>query len=390
MHQARGRLSDHAEAFRHLEGFADAAFEYVYEDGIHGISFAGLIAGVLKGKIPVRSFLWRFITKIRFRMTRVGPMADFKRAFREAQKAGPFDLILCSLTADNLHCLGDYAHRVTGVPVIYDLRDVIEQAVDADVLCHFSWRRALAVRARNLRRGAAVIVTKKEHGEALVRSGCVPNYCLIHNGYDPDVFSPLTPRMSETFDLAYVGSIYPRLSKTQFGALVSALSRFLADKGRDAPIRVRFYVSECVYSSQVLPILDKTVAAYFHKEPECDQTELPYAYAGTSVLLTVGHGLMGGISTKTFEYLASNRPILEVTAGEWSEEEQILAESRAAKVLSTESEICDYLETLYAEWRANGFVKGTADMAYVERFSRAGLASDVLAIMNRACLDVRG
>ncbi|MBR0073549.1 MAG: hypothetical protein IJP95_06895, partial [Bacteroidales bacterium] len=110
---------------------------------------------------------------------------------------------------------------------------------------------------------------------------------------------------------------------------------------------------------------------------------IPQILAQSNVLLLLlseenTHGIL---TTKLFEYMASNREVLCIP-NSGSEIEQILTQSNAGCCINSLPELCNYLRFKYNEWQRKHLVEPHTERGFVENFSRERQAMQFVHILN--------
>lgn len=367
---AKASEKSHASTFQHLCGYADQEFAYEMSDGIHGCSFWEKLRAVRCGDFGFGALLAFVGSKVWYHLT--GHALDWgpKKAVRLALESFHPDVILGSsgTFGSGAYELAEYAGRISGIPVVQDWRDIAEE-VSLEPQGKRD-RKSRLVRDRCVRAAAINIAVMRSHCERL--KSINENTELVYNGYDPSVFEPCKAARTDAFNLVYIGSMYPNLSRLDL--LFEALQRFLnvVDKARD--VRVLFYSSPSTFEHCVRPSVATGRETNFQLMPSVPQSSLrEEVLSNAAVLLTASNDAKGGIgaiSTKVFEYLISDRPVLLVKSGETSESADLVMRANAGIASSDVAKIVDFLCAKYDEWKKNGFVAGTTDIAFAQQFSR--------------------
>ena len=298
-----------------------------------------------------------------------------------------FDAILCSTASFfPIYCASRIAEE-NRLPLLIDLRDIYEQ--DSNF---FSRNRLskilhnLQIRKRNrlLAKASAVSTISEWHKELLSRHN--PNTTLIFNGFDESLFSFPKPSETDKFIITYTGSIpandknptrSPELLFQAVDELIrqqsidkdSTLIRFFSDK--DSQTYVNHFIQK--YNLQAVAETNDWISA----------EKIPQILAESNILLILSsenktHGI---VTTKLFEYMASNREILCIP-NSGGEIEKILSHANAGCCTNSLTELCNYLKFKYNEWQKKHFVEPHTERAFVENFSRERQAMQFVNILN--------
>ncbi len=294
-----------------------------------------------------------------------------------------YDAILCStfnlfplLTAARLS-------QKYSKPLLVDLRDIAEQADASDYFQHRlprffgldKWlnkqyiQRNIRLRNQVLRQAAAVTTVSPWHVAQLQQ--IQPNTHLIYNGFDATEFVPAR-QVSATFRIAYTGKLYDfQLPGLQLFA--EALRRFLQSTAVHVnDIAVDFYIAS-EWTDKVRAVCDVPALQTHAFVP---RAELIGVLQQASVLLvltdkTAEHGPHGMLTTKFFEALGVEKPVLCVRS-----DEDCLAtaiqQTNAGIAATTADEAAAFLLAKYNEWKAQGYTQ--QDVQNKEVFTRQSQA----------------
>jgi glycosyltransferase involved in cell wall biosynthesis len=284
------------------------------------------------------------------------------------------------------------------LPFVADTRDIIEQYVGDYYIAHsfktFPWldkqivkafrRKLLKGRNRVLREADYITTVSPWHVEMMKQYN--PHVELIYNGYDPELFYPeqiITPafRMTFTGRLVSLDTRDPR-------PLFEAIAR-LAEERYILPetFRVQWYTDDA--SREILQPLIKEYAieAYMDFCGYVPGDAIPGILNRSSVLLQLankagGSGPKGIMSTKLFESLAVEKPMLCVRSDESYLEETIRL-AHAGASARTAQEACDFIRSCYNEWKEKGYTSIQTNRGVVEAFSRTKQAEQFMRIFDK-------
>lgn len=374
------RRTDHAATFSHLVGFVNKEYEYLWEDGIHVISLRQGFERLFRGGFPIGEFVAFLLGKVWYKIFKYGFNLEAKSIVRRALTEGTYDLILGSSGGARVYELAEYARRLSGLPLIQDFRDVSEER--AQVVKGIRAAALLACRNRCVERANSVVVTTKSHQCLLGKNNS--KTILIHNGYDPDIFLRGVPEPGPEFVIVYVGSFYRDVSPIDI--MIRGLCEFVSQPFVRGKAKAVFYSPESAYEKDIVPYVPESLRSAVVNAPSVPQDRLCQVFRRASVLLTLSHiklDTCGHITTKLFEYLASGRPILEVSSGLIGEEEEILEDCRGGVIASSSNEIVRFLNGKFDEWMQTGVVANCGDEEKVSRFSRARECAEYLKLMEQ-------
>jgi len=276
----------------------------------------------------------------------------------------------------------DLSERL-GVPWIADFRDIAEQEQGVAA----GWRvRLLRLRA-NLRwkmliRTATWLTSVSSFHCRILKAKTGRPCELIYNGYDADKFHHIEPVRTGRFRIVYMGRI---LSKSLQNPclLFEALDALLSDGRIDSNhIEIFFYATE----AKIL----HAIAGRFRSWELCriydriDYKDVPEFLHNASVLLLLSeHERRGVLTTKLFEYLAMERPILCVRTEPESEIAAIVHEANAGYAGDNLESVKAFLLRFYNQWSAQGYCSVPIKREYVKNFSREAQARKLSEVLNQ-------
>ena len=284
--------------------------------------------------------------------------------------------------------------RKFNLPLVTDFRDIIEQYAADEYLSHkfraLAWLkpyikgRLLNDRNKALKAADAVTTVSPWHVQVLKRYN--PNVELIYNGFDPELFYPEripTPR----FTITYTGRLLS-LAIRDPELLFIAVAR-LAAEGTIAPdtFRVVWYTDP-----ESKEIIEREagrhgIDAFMEYHDYVPADKVPRLLNESSVLLSLtnkagDNGPKGFMTTKFFEFLAVEKPILCVRS-----DESYLAETirrlNAGVAASTADEAYDFLKRHYEEWKEKGYTTVDIRRDRLAEFSRKEQAKQFARIFDK-------
>ncbi|MDR2765308.1 MAG: glycosyltransferase [Tannerella sp.] len=303
------------------------------------------------------------------------------------------------------------AHRIArkaGLPLVVDLRDVVEQAEGLEFVSHSlprlwgleRWMASAFLehgrRQRNrVLRDAACITTVSPWHVTLLKS-YNPRVELICNGYDPELFYP-APVRSERFYITYTGRII-YAGRTLHRALrdpellFRALVR-LAEEQVIAPetFCVRWFTDgksqQFIRQEAEKYALTKYMAFYDY----VPASRVPALLNGSAVLLVLTNktgeqGPKGVMTTKFFEALAVEKPVLCVRGDEGCLEE-VINRTRAGLSAHCMEDVYQFLKMHYRQWQASGLTTVDANRKEIGTFSRKAQANQFIRIFEQITTD---
>ena len=288
--------------------------------------------------------------------------------------------------------------RLNKLPLIVDLRDIIEQFPSnehiskkvtnikilnrfiADVLTRKMFRQ----RNKVLQHADAVTTVSPWHVETL--SHLASNVQLIYNGFDPDLFFPAIV-LSSTFKITYTGRLMSAALRDP-SLLFGAVSNLATANKIDADtFRIQFYTDD--ESEKIL----RAIAAGYHIADFIDyfgyvsNHDVPKVLNESSVLLLLTNKSAGRntpkgiITTKVFEYIAVEKPILCVKSDEGCLA-AIIHETKSGIAADNVEQVECFLMEKYAQWKQTGYTFQQTDRQIVGQFSRKEQVKQFIRIFN--------
>lgn len=290
---------------------------------------------------------------------------DYKNRYFSRQVENMFghqawDIVFCTtFHTFPLRAAVTFAHK-HHIPVVLDLRDIIEQAPanHQDYLAHHSaWLSPFVRPFQNINRrrrnrwlskANAVTCVSPWHKQML--KSINPDTHLIYNGFDETVFSPVHCP-SPAFILSYTGK-YFGLPMQDIRPLLEALQSI------DIPYRFEIH-TQPEGKKRLLPLLQQYgLGAHCSLGDYIPLSQTIDLYHRSSIIIALSnkaadnnvHGMM---TTKFFEALGVEKPLLLVR----SDEEclaQTMAYTNAGLAATSKEEIKQFILTRYQEWLTKG------------------------------------
>lgn len=283
------------------------------------------------------------------------------------------------------------------IPWIGDCRDIYEQ-YGKDIflrrisptiasLFHFPLRllKSYLISRRTHYLSSATIVTTVSpwHREQLTkknRGGAPQIYCL-YNGYDEKLFYPRRVK-NNRFQIIFMGrllNLVMRNPSLLFKALSSSeMQSFLSSNDN---FEIAWYVDE--NSKRLLqemlkqyPLSVQRIQHFYSMIP-FDKVADTLAQASIILLLANKEekkGPHGMVSTKIFEALAMDKPILMIP-GDGAISDMIVKYARAGIVADNENLVSQFIKDVYCSWKKNSYTcNKNADRDFIQQYTRKRMA----------------
>lgn len=317
------------------------------------------------------------------------------RKAKELVTKNDFSLILCSTYRTFPLTTAARIAKEQHLPLVTDLRDIIEQYSGTEFIARplpklfglEKWiagcfkRRSLKERNKALRQAACVTTVSPWHVETLKAYN--PNVQLIYNGFDPELFFP-ERKTTQQFTITYTGRVLSTAMRDP-SLLLEALA-LLHKNGRLSAeeCRVKWYVDDASRRIIEQEAENAGVSSFMDFENYIPAAKIPSVLNNSSILLlltnrSAGDGPKGIMTTKFFEALAVERPILCVRSDE-SYLEAALSQSKAGVAARQKEEVVCFLEKYYKEWKEKGYTTSETDRNILKNYSREGQARQFIHI----------
>ncbi|MBO8440443.1 MAG: glycosyltransferase [bacterium] len=296
----------------------------------------------------------------------------FVRQVEKCVKVSSFDLIFCSTCMTfPLGAAGRLSRRY-GLPLVADLRDIIEQYGTTGYMAHSLPRmlglgEAIAhlyerinIRSRDkvLHCADALISVSPWHRDFLKRVN--QNTWLIYNGYDEELFVPRDV-VSERFEIVYTGRI------TDIGfrnptMLLEALHSLIEDEAIDpSELRIGWYIEEKMYDEIARMSSTYGLGGCTDINGFISRDGVPDLLRRASVVLllageTKENGPRGIMTTKFFEALGVEKPILCVR-NDGGCLAAVIRETNAGMAATCVDDVRRFILEKYEEWKRAGFTR---------------------------------
>ncbi len=280
------------------------------------------------------------------------------------------------------------------LPIVMDLRDIVEQFPNNE---HISKKLSRFNRLNNIL--SAIITGKilRQRNKIIKKAGYITTVSefhvktlkkynkqvgLIYNGYDPEFFFPEV-KHCQTFNIVYPGRILS-VEMEDPTLLFEAIAR-LSKKGllTNELCRLQFYTDD-----KTKVIVNELAKKYpIENFIDCfdriSSSLIPNILNNASIvlLLTNKHktGPRGIMTTKFFEYLAIEKPILCIRNDEDCLEKNI-NETQSGIAADKVEQVENFILEKYGEWKLNGYTRQKVNRPVVEQFSRKEQAKQFVSI----------
>ena len=308
----------------------------------------------------------------------------FTKLALQETKQHHFDLILTSSYRTFPLKAAYNVSRKKNIPLVVDLRDIMEQAMGSEfihdklsgnkylnnLIIPVYRKKLLSLRNKVLRYAQHVTTISEWHVQMLKQYNNKVD--LIYNGFDTELFYPVEKKTHQ-FKIVYTGKLI-NLEMRDPTMLFEAVAD-LSKKGilNSESCRIQFFTD-----NKSKHLVDK-IAREFSVEEYVDYFDMvpsnlvPDILNESSVLLLLTNksdtGPKGIMTTKFFEYLAVEKPILCVRSDEDCLEKAI-GEAQAGLAARETGDVVRFLAEKYEEWKHNGLTTIVLDKTDIQKYKR--------------------
>jgi glycosyltransferase involved in cell wall biosynthesis len=277
----------------------------------------------------------------------------------DLMKAKPFDVVFVSAPPFSSLRVGARLGALGGIPWVADFRDLWS---DNHAYDHPGWRLALDRRwETSLLKTASALTTVSRPLAAKLKQHGLPTW-VVRNGFDPEDFdSVLSAGVRTNSDellIVYTGNIYT--GHHDVDTFCEGLSVFAAS-GRRVRVRVVgrnvAILTDAARRHGVLSLIDVSFTV-----PRAEALALQKA-ADVLLMFLWGGGEDGIYTTKFFEYVGAERPILAIGSPE-SDVGQWIRSADLGRTAKSPSEVVEQLTNLYEQKLSGGVRHVAANSRY--------------------------
>ena len=307
-------------------------------------------------------------------------LTDWKNRYfchkvRKLTQGKTFDAILCTTFSTFPLPAAQALASEMQLPLYCDLRDIDEQVGGTQYQQHRNWwtlpfrewYSTVQIRRRNnaIRQAKMLTTVSPWHVDFLKQFH--PSVHLIYNGFNPSIhYFEAIP--TERFIISYLGRLYeptsqdPTLLMQALGEITQELPKLQLLIHTDAKGQERLREMTSKYG----------IKADIHGYISIDA--VPELYRKSSICLVfsnkaVGDGPKGMMTTKFFEIVGSEKPLLLVRSDEAHLAEAI-RQTNAGLAAENKEEIIRFIRDKYSEWQQHGFTHQAINKEAVSLFNR--------------------
>ncbi len=304
-------------------------------------------------------------------------------------RSHPIRLIFSTSPPETTHLIAWTLKKRTGLPWVADFRDgwMFDPLIPTRATSPLRNRIETWLERGVVKNADAVVTVNKVIGDDFAQR--YPDHAhkinVIPNGYDPADFATIQrqrghgPAQEARFRVVYTGTF--STGRRSIDALITALQR-LKQEQRPIATHIELLIAGNLTATEQSVIESATIADMVTTVGIVPYHEsLQHQVDADVLLLLVPPGAVSSTTTKLFEYLATGRPILALSAQ--SAAADLIRELDAGVVVPPEDPhtIAHACEQLYEQWKA-GDLPTRADER-VRRYDRRALTGELGALFDR-------
>jgi len=281
--------------------------------------------------------------------------------------------------------LGASLSKRTGIPWVADYRDPWTQRTTLGIKKEYAiWWAFSRPYERRITQSASALVHISEPLRNYLSKMLKRKVHLIPNGYDPEKFESarqFTPDQ-DTFTISFIGTLH---SGTNTRVFLEGFQKFV-DATSISPQGCRIdFIGDTTGHKRIQTEYRQfnKIAHYVSFNPAMVQDVAIKKMCQSHMLLSFPLDMEGCCPAKTYEYLASGRPILVTPDGfHRGVIKDLLNKTKGGAVLNTPIQVAEYLEKKLSEFRVTRAVISTTDQTVVEQYSRKRQVKKLASILD--------
>jgi glycosyltransferase involved in cell wall biosynthesis len=265
--------------------------------------------------------------------------------------------------------LADKVSRSTGIPWVADFRDVY-QFIDGFGAALMQPIRLYYLH-KILKSASAVITVSDGFGKTLQKRN-KREITVIPNGFDPDIIVSQKTMEFPKFEIVYTGGI--NAGHPDFTPLLDAL-QYLCDAGKMniKEVLVTFYGAG--NDKRLRKLLRHPFSRVIQNCGGVPRIQSLERQRSALILLQTTVPGTGWLTSKIYEYLIAQRPILAIPC-DGDSIEKLIRETNTGVSCSTKDEIATQLMDWYIEWKKTGTIAWYGNMQLIMQYSRKEQAKE--------------
>ncbi|HEY8548390.1 MAG TPA: glycosyltransferase [Vicinamibacterales bacterium] len=335
------------------------------------------------GRLPLRALHWVYRHWAAFPDETWPWMLEYPR-IRRALRTAAIDAIVSTSPPPTCHLIASRLARDLRVPWIADYRDLWSDRT--------AWRRTRPLRPLEraiercvMKRAAGIVTISQPLAEDLVALLGRP-VAVIPNGFEPldapDTASPL-PIDPHRFTLVHTGTLTHGTRDP--GLLFGAIATLLDTGDVAAPELDVWLIGRHLEVARAALARWPQLAPLVHLVPSVPRPVALDAQRRASVLVALGTpnpAHAGDVTSKVFEYLQAQRPVLAFAPRDGSLD-RLLADTAGGQVVTSSAEAASALLHWLRQWREQGRPSWTGRPERIARYDRRVLTGEFARLLDR-------
>ncbi|MFA7676889.1 MAG: glycosyltransferase [Candidatus Omnitrophota bacterium] len=273
--------------------------------------------------------------------------------------------------------IADKVSRQMRIPWLADFRDAYQFT---DTVVSKIMRPNRLFYEKRIVKSASIITSVSEGFSQSLENRHMRKVEVVHNGFDPDITDFKQSNYFPKFEIVYTGGI--NFGRPDLKSLFDVLEELITMKKLNPKdIQVTFYGegNERKFKKTYRKSLSSIVRDYGYI---CRRECLDKQRNATILLLFTAPGT-GWMTSKVYEYLVAQRPVLAIPH-DGRGISKVLLKAKAGISCTTKNEIAKAIMRWYEEWKNTGTVLWEGNKEYIAGYSRKKQANQTAILLDRA------
>lgn len=321
----------------------------------------------------------------------VGWRPDASSAGRAVIERSPLDAMIATGPPWTDFLVGKDLGREYRVPWVADYRDPWTQPTSLKHGGRFAFYFLVSrFIEKNVTKSASALIHNSESHSQKLSEILNREVETIPNGYDPEQFDKYRGQKTgqAPFTLSFVGTLHTNTNPYSF---LEGFYLFVTKAGLSPDDCNVTFTGSGFWDVENRYKRFASIRPYVKLEPPVPQEEAVERMCTADVLLSFPLDMEGCIPAKTYEYVASGRPILLSPGGKHrGAVKDVLERTSSGVVLDKPEEIARWLEKRYEEYEKEGMVSSHTDLKAAAAYSRREQAGKLAKILEGVTTRARG
>ena len=283
--------------------------------------------------------------------------------------------MMCNLAIANL------GSKRNSIPWVADFRDVSQFKEN---FVRNIFRKVRIFHERQILKSASAVTTVSKGFAETLKERHRREVSVIFNGFDTEFTTGEEIREIKEFNIVYTGGV--NIGKPNFRPLLDAC-QLLIESGEmdEKDIIIQFFGANNKASLQKM-FANHQYSHLVQMNDHVFREKCFELQKQAAILLLATYPGTGVMTSKIYEYLAAQRPILAIPC-DGDGIDDLLKETKAGVSCSKKEEIAEHLLKWYKEWKASGTISYKGNIQMKSRFSRREQAGQLAQIMDEISND---